>query len=98
MKKKRDKTQDNATMRYDTGCGKIYISRVGSGRYLASLGKSGVCAQTFIESTTRLINLALHAGVPAEKISKHLKGLQCHRSGGKLSCPEALSKALMEEE
>ena len=65
------------------------------------MGKTGGCASSQIESTGRLISLALRAGVELDAVIKQISGIRCpnpHWSNGGqvLSCPDAIAKVLAE--
>ncbi len=88
-----------------TGCGKLYIT-VNSDKngkpfeVFGNMGKAGGCASSQTEALARLISLALRSGLPAELVTKQLKGISCHmpaweRGGGRvLSCADAFAKGL----
>jgi len=86
-----------------TGCGKLYVTvnsdDAGFCEVFAQMGKTGGCASSQIESTGRLISLALRSGVQIEAIIKQINGIRCPHSmwqNGRqvLSCPDAISQVL----
>ena len=86
-----------------TGCGKLYVTvnqdNLGFCEVFAQMGKTGGCASSQIESTGRLISLALRSGVKIDAIIRQITGIRCPSSswtnGGQvLSCPDAIAKVL----
>jgi ribonucleoside-diphosphate reductase alpha chain len=86
-----------------TGCGKLYVTvnqdMMGFCEVFAQMGKTGGCASSQIESTGRLISLALRSGVKIDAIIKQITGIRCPSSNWQngsqvLSCPDAIAKVL----
>ncbi|MHB9073080.1 MAG: vitamin B12-dependent ribonucleotide reductase [Desulfobaccales bacterium] len=87
----------------NTGCGKLYVTvnqdNQGFCEVFAQMGKTGGCASSQIESTGRLISLALRSGVKIDAIIRQITGIRCPSSvwmnGSQvLSCPDAIAKVL----
>jgi len=92
-----------STRRVKTGCGNLYVTinadEKGPSELFTSMGKSGGCASAQSEAISRLVSLAMRAGVGMEAITKHLRGIRCHLpvyDGGAqvLSCPDAIGIAM----
>jgi len=86
-----------------TGCGKLYVTvnqdDQGFCEVFAQMGKTGGCASSQIESTGRLISLALRSGVKIDAIIRQITGIRCPSSSWTngsqvLSCPDAIAKVL----
>ena len=101
--RKRAKVTTGVTERVTTGCGSLYVTvnsdEQGIFEVFSNLGKSGGCASAQLESTCRLISLALRAGVDVAILVKQLRGIRCPSiawEGGKsiLSCADAIASVL----
>lgn len=88
------------------GCGNLYITvnydDKGICEVFTNVGRAGGCPSQS-EATSRLISIALRAGIDVKYIIEQLKGIRCHstlrqRATNKdikcLSCPDAIGKAL----
>ncbi|WZL72774.1 ribonucleotide reductase N-terminal alpha domain-containing protein [Clostridiaceae bacterium 35-E11] len=89
------------------GCGNLYITAnyddEGICEVITNLGRAGGCPSQS-EATSRIVSIALRAGVRPESIIEQLKGIRCHSTlsqrakGNKnikvLSCPDAIGRAL----
>lgn len=100
---KRPKAIAGVTTRYALGCGNLYVtvnSKDGQAfEVFATLGKAGGCPQAMLEAICRMVSVVLRAGVDAQVIVKHLRGVQCPQSAWEdgeqlLSCPDCIGRAL----
>jgi ribonucleoside-diphosphate reductase alpha chain len=94
---------NGVTERVATGCGNIYVTinsdEHGICEVFSSLGKAGGCASAQLESTCRLISLALRSGIDASAVVKHIRGIRCpsiawEQGHSILSCPDAIASVL----
>jgi ribonucleoside-diphosphate reductase alpha chain len=101
--RKRPKVTSGVTERVTTGCGYIYVTinsdERGIFEVFSTLGKSGGCASAQLESISRLISLALRAGLDIASVVRQLRGIRCPSIAweeGKsiLSCADAIASVL----
>ncbi len=101
--RRRAKTTSGVTERVTTGCGYIYVTvnsdEQGICEVFSTLGKAGGCASAQLESTCRLISLALRSGIDVASVVRQLKGIRCPSIAweeGKsiLSCADAIASVL----
>ncbi len=101
--RERAKVTTGVTERIRTGCGNIYITinadETGICEVFSHLGKAGGCATAQLESSCRLVSLALRSGIPVDTVAKQLKGIRCPSiawDNGKsvLSCADAIATVL----
>ena len=92
-----------ATYRAKTGCGNLYITINEDGgipiEVFATMGKTGGCADSQIETIGRLISLGLRNKVEMKDFIKQMAGVCCHSAitteGHEvLSCSDAIAKVL----
>lgn len=104
IKRPRPRVTMGTTTKTDIGCGKLYITvnsdASGICEVFTSTGRGGGC-HSQSEATSRLISLALRAGVPVHEIVQQLKGIRCaaalkRKDVPNTSCPDAIGRSLEE--
>ncbi len=102
----RPKITYGTTQKVKIGCGNLYISvnsdENGLCEVFTNTGRQGGCASQS-EATSRLLSIALRAGISKETLVEQLRGIRCpaciRREGIKVtSCPDAISKAISKVE
>lgn len=101
--RKRPKAVSGLTERMAVGCGSLYVTvnsdDLGICEVFTSLGKAGGCAAAQLEGISRLVSMALRAGIAPATIIKHLRGIRCPSPGldegvPTLSCADAVAIVL----
>jgi len=101
--RKRPKVTRGITERVSTGCGYMYVTvnfdEQGIAEVFSALGKAGGCAAAQLEAISRLISLALRAGVDLDSIVRHLRGIRCpsiawEQGHAVMSCADAIASVL----
>lgn len=91
------------TRRMKTGCGNLYVTinedDEGLFEIFTAMGKAGGCAASQAEATSRLISLALRAGVETESILRQIRGISCPAPAWEngemiMSCSDGIAKAI----
>jgi ribonucleoside-diphosphate reductase alpha chain len=102
----RPQMTQGVTEKVKIGCGNLYITvnydDEGICEVFTNLGRGGGCPSQS-EATSRLMSIALRAGVTPDAIIEQLKGIRCQSTLRRkvtdkeikvLSCPDAIGKAL----
>jgi len=99
----RPQETQGSTLKVKTGCGNLYITinrdEHGLCEVFTSMGKTGACTASQSEAISRLISLALRAGIDPSAVTDQLKGIRCpmpswENGGQVLSCADAIAKAI----
>jgi ribonucleoside-diphosphate reductase alpha chain len=100
--RQRPDTVFGLTEKVKIGCGNLYITVNGDEEGICELftntGRAGGCPSQS-EATSRVVSIALRAGIDARAIVEQLKGIRCssttRQKGLKvMSCPDAMGKAI----
>jgi len=102
MPRTRPEVTSGITEKVKIGCGNLYITvnsdENGICEVFTNLGRGGGCPSQS-EATSRLISIALRAGMDINEIIEQLRGIRCHTTLRQkdlkvLSCPDAIGRAL----
>jgi ribonucleoside-diphosphate reductase alpha chain len=99
--RKRPDTTTGFTDRVQIGCGKLYVTvnydDQGICEVFTNTGRAGGCPSQS-EAVSRLVSLALRAGIDPKAIVDQLKGIRCPSTVGKglgcTSCPDAIGRLI----